>query len=128
MGAAAFTFNEELQQQSRFSDREFSARTESRLPPKPKSHDSVGHTCPYCDQQLPEYATTIFSVFGGGVHRLLVAVSMIASAALRCVRFIVGAALCFLGLFGTCCRVLGERIAHPDDRRFLSPRCARGRG
>jgi hypothetical protein len=36
------------------------------------------------------------------------------------VRFAVAAVFCCIGLVGACCRALGLRIAHPDDRAVLN--------
>ena len=128
MAATAFTFTDELQQQSRFSDRDIPDWTQPRQEPKPNQKDPLGHTCPYCDQQLPDPGTTIVSMFGGGLRRLLVAVLMITVAGLRCIRFVAAGGLCMIGLFGACCRAIGLRIAHPHDRRLLSPRRINRRG
>ena len=61
-------------------------------------------------------------MFIGGVRRLEVAVWMIGGALFRCGRFAIATILCLIGLAGSCCRMLGHRIADPDDRRFLPNR------
>ena len=58
-------------------------------------------------------------MFAGGVSRFAVAIYMILGAILRCVRLVIAAALCLAGLVGNCCRTLGIRIAHRDDRRLF---------
>jgi hypothetical protein len=112
--ATAFTMNYD---KPRFSDEMVVEKKPCKSPP-PKRVE--WHACPLCEQPLPHPRTSIPSVFWGGIRRLVVALWMIVTAALRCVRFGLAGALCLVGLIGTCSRSLGLRIAHPDDRRFLT--------
>src|SRR6185436_18118518 len=110
----------EGQRLSRFSDEMFSAPWPQNPEPKPVQNHPHPQLCPYCDQPLPHARSSIMSVFVGGVRRLAVAICMIIGALLRCVRLAVACCLCLIGLIGTCCRSLGVRIAHRDDRRFFA--------
>lgn len=85
--------------------------------PKPTKYDS--HTCPFCEQRLPETRATIWNTFLGGIGRFAVAIYMILAAILRCVRLVVAATFCLLGLIGSFFRTLGLRVAHVDDRRLF---------
>lgn len=103
---------------NRVSD-EMYARRAHYQEPKPTAESSHAQTCPYCDQPLLDDRNSIVTMFAGGVRRLEIALWLIGGAILRCMRFSVAAVLCLIGLIGSCCRILGQRIAHPDDRRFL---------
>jgi hypothetical protein len=113
----AFAVHEE-KRLSRFSDEMFSAL--HRQEPKPVNDDPLPHRCPCCEQLMPHTRTTIVSVLCSGIHRLIVAVCMIVGAVLRFARLVVASGLCLIGFVGACCRSLGVRIAHPDDRRFFA--------
>ncbi len=90
--------------------------------PKPARDDAEPHTCPFCQQPYADDRATIGALLVGGTRRLQVALWMIAGAVLRCLRFLVGGLLCLIGLIGDSCRLVGVRIAHPRDRRFLPRR------
>jgi hypothetical protein len=104
---------------SRFTDDMFSAPWPRQPEPKPPPEQAAAERCPFCDQRLPHARSSILSVFGGGIRRLAVAIWMILFALIRTVRLAIAGCLYLVGLVGACCRALGVRIAHPDDRRFF---------
>src|SRR6185436_18735144 len=99
----------------RFADDAF-ARTVQREPKPGKEQPAPSH-CPYC--QKPLVQSNVFYALIGGFRQLAVSLCMIFLAVLRAVRFVVASVLCLVGLIGSCFRVLGLRIAHPDDRRIF---------
>jgi LPXTG-motif cell wall-anchored protein len=80
---------------------------------------AVDETCPFCEQRLPHTGSSNGSLFAMGVRGLFVAVLSIVVAIFRCVRCVIACALCLVGWLGRCAHVLGMKIAHPDDRKFL---------
>lgn len=75
--------------------------------------------CPHCDQRIAGSHGLFFSLLASGFKQLAVALVTILFAILRLGRFALAALLCTLGFLGSCARALGNRIAHPDDRRLL---------
>ncbi len=115
--ATAYQTNECPSQ--RFAEEMFAGYERKRVEPKPGKPMASPHTCPFCEQSLPQARRGILAMFAGGVSRFAVAIFMILGAILRCVRLVIAAALCLVGLVGSCCRTLGIRIAHRDDRRLF---------
>jgi hypothetical protein len=108
------------QRPSRFSEDMFSMPRPQHPEPKPGNSHPASERCPYCDQLLPHAPHGAVSVLFGGIRKLFSAVLVILVAVIRCARLILAGCLCLIGLLGACCRSLGIRIAHPDDRRFLT--------
>ena len=113
MTTTAFRRIDELQ--ARFSEEPFSWVHEKDTQAK----GNAKHSCPYCERPLPE-PLTIRSVFWGGVRRLIIALRMIVSATVRCLRLVAAVTLCLVGSLGGWCRSLGLQVAHPADRKYLS--------
>lgn len=107
------------QRNRRFSDDVFSLPWPAPEP-KPGRQDPAPNRCPYCDQRIPQARTSIVSMFFGGFRRLAGALWMILGAVLRGIRLTVATIFWCVGLVGSCCRSVGVRIAHPDDRRFFT--------
>ncbi len=105
---------------SRFTEEMFSTPWPHHPEPKPDQNNSSPQKCPFCEQLLPHARSSILSVFCSGIRRLTIAICMILGAAIRCARLAVAGSLCLIGVIGACCRSLGVRIAHPEDRRFFA--------
>lgn len=121
--AATTAFRRAFQTRDRHAADPFYGENAKVVEPKPPREDRQ-QACPYCDQWLDDQSLGddrwgIIDLFVGGVHRLQVAVWMLARAAFRFLRFVVAAVLCLAGLVGDLFRGLGLRIAHPQDRRLL---------
>ena len=115
-------------QHERFSEEMFSLpRSAPAKDSRPRVGNFIGATCPFCEQRILPTRISMASLFSGGIRRLFVAMVMILGAVFRCARFILGGCFCLIGLIGTCCRTVGLRIVHPDDRSLLSPCCGEGR-
>lgn len=115
------------ERQNRLSHERFSAVHHPE--PKPGARDSLRATCPFCEQPLSHSRATVFPVLARSVQQLLVTLWTIACAVFRIARLVIAAALCLVGLIGLCCRTVGLKIAHRDDRRLLAgcrrpPRCS----
>ena len=104
---------------SRFRD----ARHAEEKPDKRcrQAHDAelFDSRCPYCDQSLERSSLSISSLLVGGIRQLGFALLMIAFGIVRCLRFVAALLLCLIGFIGSCCRALGNQIAHQNDRQFL---------
>lgn len=99
-----------------------------KAPCKPsKSPPATGHSevCPCCERPMVAQARSIPAAFATACWYLITATWMIACLVTRCVRFALASVLCSVGFVGSRCGVVGARIAHPNDRRFLlTTRCA----
>lgn len=109
---------------SRWSPLRGSSAAYSDAPPvrhaeKPHVYEECDLHCPYCHQRMDRVGMTVANLLAGGCRQLCFAVWMIVVALVRCLRFVVAAALCLIGLLGAWCRALGLQIAHPHDRGFL---------
>jgi hypothetical protein len=107
-------------QRGRFSDGAFAPQSRQPAKPEPPASGFSSHTCPFCDRRMHRSSRSILGTFSGGVYQLFAALLTIAFAFVRCIRFLLAAALCFVGFVGSCCAALGVRIAHADDRRLFA--------